>query len=96
MVNNALNAIGVDCFIGSPTTGYYIDTETIRSRGYWVENPQPGDVAYYSSNYSGTSSHVAIYIGNGQVISGNFNGSTQIVAAYIGGQQSYPQYYRYY
>lgn len=96
VVNNALNAIGVDCFVGSPTAGYYIDTETIRTRGYWVESPQPGDVAYYSSNYSGNSSHVAIYIGNGKVISGNFNGSTQIVDAYIGGQQSYPQYYRYY
>ena len=96
VVNNALNAIGVDCFVGSPTMGYYIDTHTIRDKGYWVATPQPGDVAYYDSNFSGTSSHVAIYIGNGKVISGNFNGSTQIVNAYIGGQQSQPQYYRYY
>lgn len=96
VVANALAAIGVDAYDRYPGGGFLLSTETIRVRGYWVDTPQPGDVAYYSSNYSGTSSHVAIYIGNGQVISGNFNGSTQIVPAYIGGQQSQPQYYRYY
>ena len=92
IVNEALNAAGIDCSYG----GIILSTETIRNAGTRVDTPQPGDVAYYASNYYGNSSHVAIYIGEGKVVSGNFNGTTQIVDAYIGGQQSQPEYYRYY
>ena len=96
VVNNALAAIGVDCTVRFPGGGWYIDTYSIRDAGKRVDSPEPGDVAFYSSNYYGTSSHVAVYVGDGKVVSGNFNGSTQLVPAYIGGQQSQPEYYRYY
>ena len=96
VANNALKAIGVDCMVYFPFGGYMLSTETVRDAGTRVDTPQPGDIAFYASNYSGTSSHVAVYVGEGKVVSGNFNGSTQLVAAYIGGQQSQPEYYRYY
>ena len=95
VANNALNAIGVD---GRAVYlfGWGLSTETIRDAGRHVDEPWPGDIAYYASNYYGTSSHVAVYVGEGKVVSGNYNGSTQLVPAYIGGQQSQPEYYRYY
>ena len=39
--------------------------------GYYTDNPQPGNLIYYSNGGRGTD-HIAIYIGNGQAVHGNF------------------------
>lgn len=36
-------------------------------RGYWVSTPRPGDLVFFSEDYSGYPTHVGIYAGRGLV-----------------------------
>lgn len=59
MVENALRSIGKS--VGDIAPGDFF------AFGSVVSSPAPGDLVI-------SSGHVAIYVGNGQVISGGFNG----------------------
>ena len=59
-------AIGVN-FHGWPADYQSLGTIVSQSQA------QPGDIIYYQSNGFG-SSHVALYIGNGQAVHGGWNG----------------------
>lgn len=66
LVSNSLAAIGVN-FHGWPADYQSLGTIVSQSQA------QPGDIIYYQSNGFG-SSHVALYIGNGQAVHGGWNG----------------------
>ncbi|MCI8453546.1 MAG: C40 family peptidase [Lachnospiraceae bacterium] len=66
---------GVDCsgftrYILSHTAGVYLNrtaaAQSSQGRAVSAENARPGDLVFYSSG--GSINHVAIYIGNGQVV----------------------------
>lgn len=52
--------------------------------GYYTNDPQPGNLIYYSNGGRGVD-HIAIYIGNGLAVHGNYNGRTVIESVYIPG-----------
>ena len=66
LVSNSLAAIGLN-FHGWPTDYQSLGTIVGASEA------QPGDLIYYASNGFG-SSHIAVYIGNGQAVHGGWNG----------------------
>lgn len=66
LVSNSLAAIGVN-FHGWPADYQSLGIIVSQSQA------QPGDIIYYQSNGFG-SSHVAVYIGNGQAVHGGWNG----------------------
>ena len=53
--------------------------------GYYTNDPQVGDLLYYNNGGRGVD-HIAIYIGNGQVVHGNYEGKTVIASAYLSTQ----------
>ena len=63
--------------------------------GQRVYDPLPGDIIYYSVNSLGTSSHVAVYIGENMAVHGGWlsNQDVVIAAAYMDGA-AYPAFYR--
>ncbi|WP_342022789.1 NlpC/P60 family protein [Arthrobacter citreus] len=72
MVENALRSIGKSVGDLAPAQFY--------AYGSVVGSPEPGDLVI-------TSGHVAIYVGNGQVISGGFDGMNTVLhpLSYLGG-----------
>ncbi|MDK1361815.1 NlpC/P60 family protein [Arthrobacter sp. zg-Y1219] len=72
MVEKALRSIGKSVGDLAPAQFY--------AYGSVVGSPQPGDLVI-------TSGHVAIYVGNGQVISGGFDGMNTVLhpLSYLGG-----------
>ena len=72
MVENALRSVGKS--VGDLAPAQFF------SFGSVVGSPEPGDLVI-------TSGHVAIYVGNGQVISGGFNGMDTVLhpLSYLGG-----------
>lgn len=44
-----------------------------------LDNLQQGDLLYYANNGSGKS-HIAVYVGNGQVVHGGYNGANVVIA----------------
>ena len=72
MVENALRSIGKSVGDLAPAQFY--------AYGSVVGSPEPGDLVI-------TAGHVAIYVGNGQVISGGFNGMNTVLhpLSYLGG-----------
>ena len=72
MVENALRSVGKSVGDLAPAQFYAF--------GSVVGSPEPGDLVI-------TSGHVAIYVGNGQVISGGFDGMNTVLhpLSYLGG-----------
>ena len=72
MVENALRSIGKSVGDLAPAQFY--------AYGSVVGSPEPGDLVI-------TAGHVAIYVGNGQVISGGFDGMNTVLhpLSYLGG-----------
>lgn len=44
-----------------------------------LDNLQQGDLLYYANNGGGIS-HIAVYVGNGQVVHGGYNGANVVIA----------------
>ncbi len=61
-------AAGADDPNGSGYNGYGY-TGTLWVRGAYTSSPKPGDLAFYGDMGDGMPSHVAVYIGGGQVAS---------------------------
>ena len=94
LVENALNAASLTG--RSYSNGWSsLYNETIYRNGTVTDDPQPGDIIYYAHNSSNTSSHVAVYIGNGMAIHGGWDGYTvAIFSAYVNGASD-PVFVRY-
>ena len=76
LVTNSLRAVGIDFHSGPQ--GY-------TSLGTWTDYPEPGDICIYTS-------HVAIYIGDGQAVHGGWYGyTTEVWSVYT----SWPQFIGY-
>lgn len=76
LVTNSLRAVGIDFHSGPQ--GY-------TSLGTWTDNPEPGDICIYTT-------HVAIYIGNGQAVHGGWYGyTTEVWSVYT----SWPKFIGY-
>ena len=71
---------------------YGVDIGQASRNIYSVDSPEPGDLVKYYDEY-GNFTHVATYIGNGQVLNGNYNGSTHITSIYDSMYASNPMSY---
>ena len=94
LVENCLNAAGLTGKIYR--NGWYsLNNDTLYEKGEVVEDPLPGDIIYYSYNSSHTSTHSAVYIGNGMAIHGGWDGNhVAIFRANVNGAAS-PIYLRF-
>nr|WP_249310480.1 C40 family peptidase [Bacillus sp. FJAT-49736] len=60
------NQVGVS-LPRTSSAGYY-------NRSFYVNNPQPGDLVFFSDTYQKGISHLGIYLGNNQFIHASDNG----------------------
>lgn len=85
----SINTVGKTAWLEENFGGitlHSLTPENFLKIGYEVgiDSVQPGDILYYANGGFG-SSHVAIYIGNGNAVHGNFNGMTVIYSMYVPG-----------
>ncbi|MCD8222178.1 MAG: C40 family peptidase [Clostridiales bacterium] len=64
------------------TTGRSSRDQAANGKAISITSAQPGDLLFYSSRSSGTINHVAMYIGNGQIIHAGTERTGICIAAY--------------